>query len=81
MWLTKDGGRTITDPLAHFSSVVIRCLVNGGLLAGGAGGTFGRNIEQAAHPARMAAALAGIIHCEAKVEEAMRTLEPGEKYD
>jgi DhnA family fructose-bisphosphate aldolase class Ia len=49
-------------------------MVKAGMQAGGAGATIGRNIWQAERPARMAAAIAAIIHRDAEVDEAMALL-------
>lgn len=49
-------------------------MVKAGMLAGAVGGTIGRNIWQAANPAKMAAAIASIIHREAEVAEALKML-------
>lgn len=48
--------------------------IQASLEAGGAGVAIGRNIFQADHPARMTAAVAGLIHDEAGVDAAMAIL-------
>jgi DhnA family fructose-bisphosphate aldolase class Ia len=49
-------------------------MVKAAMLAGGVGGTIGRNIWQAKDPTGMAAALVSIIHRNATVDEAMDLL-------
>jgi class I fructose-bisphosphate aldolase/fructose-bisphosphate aldolase/2-amino-3,7-dideoxy-D-threo-hept-6-ulosonate synthase len=49
-------------------------MVKAGMLAGAVGATIGRNIWQAERPARMAAAIASIIHQGATVDEALEIL-------
>lgn len=49
-------------------------MVKAAMLAGGVGGTIGRNIWQSPHPAKMAAAIASLIHAEAEVNEALDLL-------
>jgi DhnA family fructose-bisphosphate aldolase class Ia len=46
-------------------------MVKAGMQAGAAGGTIGRNIWQSKNPRGMAAAIAGIIHHNLSVEEAL----------
>jgi DhnA family fructose-bisphosphate aldolase class Ia len=50
-------------------------MVKAGMLAGGLGATVGRNIWKSNNPAKMAAAIAAIIHKNATVDAAMAMLE------
>ncbi len=50
-------------------------MVKRGLDAGCAGATVGRNVWQAEHPARMARAIAALIHDEVSVDRAMEILD------
>lgn len=50
-------------------------MVKAGMLAGGVGATIGRNIWKSNNPAKMAAAIAAIIHQNATVDAAMAMLE------
>ena len=49
-------------------------MVKAGMQAGGVGATIGRNIWKADNPAKMAAAIASIIHHDAEVHEVIETL-------
>ncbi len=49
-------------------------MVKAGMQAGGVGATIGRNIWKADDPAKMAAAIASIIHRDAEVHEVIETL-------
>jgi DhnA family fructose-bisphosphate aldolase class Ia len=49
-------------------------MVKAGMLAGGVGATVGRNIWKSSNPAKMAAAIAAIIHQNATVDAAMQLL-------
>ena len=53
-------------------------MVKAAMLAGAVGGAIGRNIWQADQPARMAAALASLIHENAEVDEVLKILNRGD---